>query len=144
MNLSKKRLNNFVKELFFYVTLYEMKHTYLDIPIWNRQILLIVEWKKDETLALIQKYNMHRSLRSQVQATPQDFYCLACVWMDDRRGNCIIQFPTTKVRTDTIIHETNHIVRNMFRVLGAQQEKEAHAYTQEYLYHWIRKSLKTM
>ena len=87
---------------------------------------------------------MRNELRTQVQSTPQDFHCTACVWMDDKRGHCILQFPTTTVRTDTIIHETNHIVRNMFKVLGAQQEKEAHAYTQEWLYNWIRKTLKTL
>lgn len=112
----------------------------LRVPIWNRKILIVTP--PTNALLYTRKYKLGRELITQVRNDPPDIATLACVYFDDKYGRYVLWFNSRKVPTDTIIHETNHIVKHMMKYLGAQQEKEAHAYTQEYLYKEIRKALR--
>ncbi len=120
-----------------------MKHTYTEIPIWNRKFLLVTGCTRNELLSLISKYKLGRDLRKRVYDDPP-FPIKegqGCVYMDDVHCRYIMYFPNRKVRNDTIIHETNHIAKHLMKYLGAQQEKEGQAYTQEWLYNWVRKNI---
>lgn len=84
---------------------------------------------------------MGRSLRTEICAeTPTKNDAAVTYWDDD--GRYILWFPNNKVSNQTIVHETNHIVKLMMKYIGAQQENEGHAYTQDWLFKEIRRLLK--
>lgn len=114
-----------------------MKYRYLDISPWYGRLLVVYGFPKDKTLELISRHKMGRTIRAQFIATPPSKgYEEAIVYMD---GNHFLLYAHQKLSTRTIIHETNHIVKELMKYIGAQQEKEAHAYTQEWLYGEIKK-----
>lgn len=119
----------------------KMKARFIKIPIWNRKFLLVSGCNKEQLLSLVSKYQMGRELRNMVIGDPPNPKDQGCLYMGDKTGKYIMVFPNRKVRTDTIIHETNHLVKHMMKFIGAQQETEGASYTQEFLYNWIRKNL---
>lgn len=121
-----------------------MDHAFHLVPIWNRKLLLIVGFEKEELLSLISLHKLGNEIRRSIIVHEPTNGMYGCVYFSDRNGACLIYFPHKKVRTDTIIHETNHITRHMLKSLGAVGGREPHAYLQEYLYHWIKQQLKTM
>ncbi len=110
------------------------------IPIWNRK-LLIVTYPTDILKATIDS-KMKRVLISMVRREIPDKSSCSLLYFDDKLGNSVLWFPNRKPRNDTLIHETNHLTKFMLKAMGAQQEHEAHAYTQEWLYNNIKKALK--
>lgn len=123
-----------------------MKHSFTIIPIWDRRLLLVIGGSKSSLLKLCSQYSMGRGIRNMIHITPPfpKSEGVACVYYEDKKLNYLVYFPDNKVRNDTIIHETNHIVKHMMKGLGAQQEIEGHAYSQEWIFNWIRKTLNTI
>lgn len=123
-----------------------MKSAYTIIPIWERRLLLVIGGSKKEMLNLCSKNKMGRGIRNMIYTTPPfpKSEGTACVYYEDKKLNYLVYFPDQKVRNDTIIHETNHIVKHMMKGMGAQQETEGHAYSQEWIFNWVRKTLNTI
>lgn len=60
-------------------------------------------------------------------------------------GKTVLYFPTwagDDEDLDTLVHETNHLIFDVFGGKGMREEAEACAYTQAYLFHEIRKTLR--
>lgn len=112
----------------------------MKIPIWNRKLLIVVE--PSNVPRAIKTHKLGRRLMAQIKNDPPVKNCCAMIWMCDYTGRYILYFPK-KPTLATIVHETNHIVKHMMKYICAQQEKEAHAYTQDYLFKEIRDFLNT-
>lgn len=112
----------------------------LRIPIWNRKLLIVTP--PHDLLKATRSFRMGRELINQVKNDPPDKTIEGCIYMCDKTGRYILWFPTRKPTGLTIIHETNHLVKHMMKYIGAQQEKEAHAYSQEWLMKEIKRILR--
>lgn len=112
----------------------------IKFPIWNRRILLATH--NVDLLAETRKYKMGRNLIAQVKNDPPNPKDYAAVYICEKTGRYVLWFRNNKPRTDTIIHETNHIIKYLMKYIGANQEKEAHAYSQEWLFNEIKRLLK--
>ncbi len=110
------------------------------IPIWNRKLLIVTP--PHDLLKATRAFKMGRELINQVKNDMPDKTLDACAYLCDKTGRYILWFPHRKSRNNTIIHETNHLVKHMMKYIGAQQERESHAYTQEWLCTEIRKMLR--
>ena len=112
----------------------------LRIPIWGRKLLIVTP---PHDIVLATKYfKMGRSLLQQVVNDIPSNKSDGCIFLCNETGRYILWFPHTKPKTATIIHETNHLVKHMMKYIGAQQETEGHAYTQDWLCTEIRKILQ--
>ena len=112
----------------------------IKIPIWEKKLLIVTY--PTNVLKAAKDSKMARELISQVREGPPEKSWQGCLYFDDKRGQSILWFPNNKPRTDTIIHETNHLVKFLMEFIGAEKEFEAHAYTQEWLYNTIKKILR--
>ena len=112
----------------------------IHIPIWNRELLIVTP--PHNLLTATRSFKMGRELITLVKNKPPEKNTSGCIYMCDKTGCYIIWFPNRKPLNTTIIHETNHLVNHMMKYIGAQQEKEALAYTQEWLYEEIRRILR--
>ena len=112
----------------------------LRIPIWNRKLLVVTP--PHNLLNATRHFRMGRELINQVKNDPPDKTIDGCIYLCDKTGRYILWFPNRSPNNLTIIHETNHLVKHMMKYIGAQQEREAHAYTQEWICKEIRKILR--
>ncbi len=123
-----------------------MKHFLMDIPPWNRKILVVVTTKRQVILDLVKKYKMGRTLRSLVYEdepilSKADY---GATYIDYERGRYILWFPKWRNSgddMDTLLHETNHVVKHLMKHVGSKDD-ETMAYCQEWLFSNIRKKLK--
>ena len=112
----------------------------IKIPIWNRKVLLITP--PNDILKAVRRFKLGRELINQAKTEPPAVGEMAFVYHCDSTGRYVLWFPNRNPRIDTIIHETSHITDYIMIFLGASKEKEARAYTQEYLYNEVRKALR--
>lgn len=112
----------------------------IKIPIWNRKILVVTP--PHDILKSSRFFKMGRNLIGQVKSEAPIENELACVYFCDDSGKYILWFKNRKPSIDTLIHETNHIVKHMMKFIGAGGEKEANAYTQEFIFNEVRKALR--
>lgn len=118
----------------------------MEIPPWNRKILVVVTMKRQVILDLIKRHKLGRNLRSQVYEDPPYFdkRDMGACYMDLERGKYILWFPkwtNSGEDLDTLLHETNHVVKHLMKHVGSG-DYETMAYTQEWLFSNIRKKLK--
>jgi len=111
----------------------------LIIPIWYRKVLIVTP--PTDILKSAIKHKIGRSIIKQVKNDPPLKNFAACVYYDDDNGRYLLWLEKC-CSNDTIVHETNHIVNHMMKFLGARNEHEASAYTQEYLFRLIRKTIR--
>ncbi len=109
----------------------------ITIPIIERRVLL-VSYPSD-TLKAAQKHKMGKNLIQMIKNDPPD--CQACCYQDEEKPRYVLYFKVKDL--GTIVHETDHVVKHMMKLLGAQQEQEFHAYVKEWLFNTVRKSLRT-
>ncbi len=107
------------------------------IPIVDRKVLLITP--PHCPLKATRKHKMGRNLIKMVKDDPPG-NCQACVYQDEEKPRYVMYFRV--VNLGTIVHETNHTVKHMMKLIGAQQEQEFHAYVQEWLFNEVRKYLR--
>lgn len=110
--------------------------TLIIIPIVERKVLLVTP--PSDVLKAAQKHKMGRNLIQMIKGDPPE--CQACVYQDEEKPRYVLYLRVQD--SGTIVHETNHIVKHMMKLLGAQQEQEFHAYTQEWLFNTVKKLLK--
>lgn len=110
------------------------------VPIWNRKVLVVTP--PHDPLKAVRRHRLGNVLAAQLKGEVFDGADAGLVYFDDTRGRFLLWFPNRTPSTDTIIHETNHLVELIMDFIGAHKEKEAKAYTQEYLYREIRKALR--
>lgn len=108
----------------------------ITIPIIERKVLLVTP--PHDVLKATRKHKMGKNLIQMVKNDPPD--CQACVYQDEEKPRYVLYFKVKDL--GTIVHETNHVVKHMMKLLGAQQEQEFHAYVQEYLFNVVRKALR--
>lgn len=106
------------------------------IPIIDRKVLVVTP--PHDVLKASRKHKMGRELITMVKNDPPD--CQACCYQDDNKPRYILYFRVKDLRT--IVHETDHVVKHMMKLLGAQQEQEFHAYVKEWLFNEVRKTLR--
>lgn len=118
----------------------------MEIPPWNRKLLVVITTKRQYILDLIKKYKLGRTLRNLVYEDEPtlDKHEYGAIYTDEERARYILWFPEWKNsgdNMDTLLHETNHIVKHLMKHVGSRDYETA-AYTQEYLFSVIRKKLK--
>lgn len=109
----------------------------ITIPILDKKVLLITP--PHDVLKASIKHKMGRNLIQMIKEDPVG-NCQACVYQDHEKPRYVLYFKIKDL--GTIVHETNHIVKHMMKLIGAQQEQEFTAYTQEWLFNVVRKSLR--
>ena len=122
-----------------------MKQFLIKIPPWERRLLVVVTKNRQTVLDLIKKHKLGRDLRNQVFGDPLTEADLGAVYTDKKYGRWIMWFTkwnNSGDNMDTLVHETNHIVKFLMKYVGAKNELETSAYTQEWLFREIRKRLK--
>ncbi len=107
------------------------------IPIVERKVLLITP--PHNALKAARRYRMGRNLITMIKEDPPE-KCQACCYQDEEKPRYVLFFNTAK-DMGTIVHETDHVVKHMMKLLGAQQEQEFHAYTKEWLFNTVKKAL---
>lgn len=112
----------------------------IKIPVWNRKVLLVTP--PHDILKAVRRFKLGRELINQAKTEPPQPGELAFVYKCDATGRYVLWFQNNKPRIDTILHETTHIVDYIMTYIGASKEKEARAYTSEYLFNEVRKALR--
>lgn len=121
-----------------------MKQFLIKIPPWERRLLVVVTKDRQNVLNLVKKYKLGRDLRNQIFRDPVSIGDGGATYTDKVHGRFIIWFPEWKNSwddIDTLVHETNHLVKFLMKFVGATNETEASAYTQEFLFRTIRHRL---
>ena len=108
----------------------------ITIPIIERKVLLVTY--PSDALKAARKHKMGRNLIQMIKNDPPD--CQACCYQDEEKPRYVLYFKVKDL--GTIVHETDHVIKHMMKLLGAQQEQEFHAYTKEWLFNEVRKSLR--
>lgn len=109
----------------------------IKIPVINKPVLLVTA--PHDVLKASRRFKIGRNLIQMIKEDPPE-NCQACVYQDEEKPRYVLYFKVKDL--GTIVHETNHIIKHMMKLLGAQQEQEFHAYFQEYLFNEVRRSLR--
>lgn len=112
---------------------------------YTNQILVVVGYTPAETAALMRRKKFHKYVINEYEKDhkdePEDRGLGAC-WFHD--GASVIWFPqyeNTWNFWETLIHEIFHFVHFMGEQRNMEDEDEALAYLQEYLFRQIRRKL---
>lgn len=108
----------------------------ITIPIVERRVLL-VSYPHD-ALKAARRFKMGRNLIQMIKEDPPD--CQACCYQDENKPRYVLYFKVKDL--GTIVHETDHVVKHMMKLLGANNEQEFSAYTKEWLFNTVRKALR--
>ena len=121
-----------------------MKQKVIEIPLWERDVILIVGGDWHDILATAKKHKMcqkvlheinHEKLRSIDRGA--GYWCM-------ENGIGLLWFPKNKVDIYTLVHEVTHIVDFLLMYICAETEMECRAYTTEWLMKAIQQQLKKM
>ncbi len=108
----------------------------ITIPIIERKVLLVTY--PSDALKAARKHKMGRNLIQMIKSDPPD--CQACCYQDEQRPRYVLYFKNKEL--GVVVHECDHVIFHMFKLIGAASEQEFRAYTKEWLFNEVRKSMR--
>ena len=109
-----------------------LNKTSIIIPIWERELIIMFGGKFSDLEKEAAKVSKIKSaITHESSARGGSYFC-------HKTGTGILWFPVKKIDTDTLTHEITHIIDELFKYIGAENESEARAYTAG----WIASKLK--
>jgi hypothetical protein len=122
-----------------------MKSKVLTIPIWERDIHVLLGGDYNDILAKAKSLKLSQPVYDEIlydKLSYKDSLGGAYFCLD--KGVGLIWFPTKKVLPGIFVHEVVHIIDWLSQFVGMEREMEARAYTAEWLYNKVPEILRKM
>lgn len=121
------------------------KKTVFTIPLWDRDIVLMLGGNWHDITTEAKKYKLSQVVIDEIKYDNLSvgnghgaaYFCLD-------KGMGVMWFPVVKVSAGILAHEATHIVDWLLQFIGAEKEMEARAYTVEWLVTNIPKLLNKL